>query len=221
MRHARIKHARLRLAALFLMPGLAFAQDRLVSRPAERPVELPVERPVDRPVDRPLVVPLRDVGITYRSPAQPGAELRMSWLVAEQKLRVDMPGGQGWSLVDQRAQRMVLVMERQRMLLELPTGSGGINLPAQPPEGARFTRAGSATVAGLACTVWRYADGKGTGGEGSGETCLTADGVMLRSSGTHGGRTGTVEAVEVSYGPQDPERFRIPPGYQAVPRPAR
>lgn len=169
--------------------------------------------------DRPAMVPTRDVSITYRvAAAQPGAnqagtDMRMSWLVTEQKLRVDMPGGMGWSVVDQRTQTMFIVMEHQRMVMAVPTqpGAGGINLPTQPPDSARFTRAGTATIAGLTCTLWRYEDTKARG-----EACLTADGVMLRSSGTHAGQTGTLEATAVTYGPQDPARFRIPEGYQSM-----
>ena len=138
----------------------------------------------------------------------------MAWLVAERKLRVDADGAPGWSVVDQRAKRMLVVMEQQRAVLEVPanTGPGGLSMPTEPPASARFTKGGSATVAGLRCTLWHYEDG-----DKQGETCLTADGVMLRSSGTLGGRTGVMEAVEVRYGPQDPARFRIPEGYQPVP----
>ncbi|MDB5373718.1 MAG: hypothetical protein JWP04_2360 [Belnapia sp.] len=168
--------------------------------------------------DRPPLIPTRDVSIAYRTTAAPpgvpsGATMRMSWLVAEQKLRVDMPGGVGWSLVDQRSQKMVMVMERQRMIMDLPIegGPGGLSIPSQAPDSARFTRAGTATIAGLACTLWRYEDTAGRG-----EACVTADGVILRSSGTHGGQTGTLEATEVAYGAQDPARFRIPSGYQSM-----
>ena len=169
--------------------------------------------------DRPVMIPTRDVSVAYRVATEPPADLRMSWLVAEQKLRVDMPGGIGWSLVDQRTQKMSMVMEQQRLVMELPTGgAGGINLPTQPPDTARFTRAGTATVAGLGCTVWRYED---SATKGKGEACLTADGVMLRSTGTHQGKTGTLEATEVTYGPQDPARFQVPAGYQAMPVPGQ
>jgi hypothetical protein len=168
--------------------------------------------------ERPPLAPTRDVSVTYRAAGGPaGREIRMSWLVAEQKLRVDMPGGMGWSLVDQRAQKMVMVMDQQRMVMELPMqgGPGGLTIPTQPPDSARFTRGGSATIAGLPCTVWQYQDGNSRG-----EACLTTDGVMLRSSGSHGGQSGSVEAVAVAFGAQDPARFRVPAGYQPMQLPA-
>ena len=171
--------------------------------------------------DRPPLTPARDVSVTYRTtgpgpgagPGAAGPEMRMSWLVAEQKLRVDMPGGMGWSVVDQRAQKMFMVMEQQRVVMEVPMqgGPGGLTIPTQPPDSARFSRGGSATIAGIPCTIWQYQDGPSRG-----EACLTADGVMLRSSGTHGGQSGSVEAVAVAFGAQDPARFRVPDGYRAM-----
>jgi hypothetical protein len=165
--------------------------------------------------ERPVFVPTRDVAVTYRVTSGQGAghELRMAWLVAERKLRVDAEGAPGWSVIDQRARRMLVVMEQQRTVLEVPanTGPGGLSLPTEPPASARFTKGAAATVAGLRCTLWRYEDG-----DKKGETCLTADGVMLRSSGGQGSRTGTVEATAVAYGPQDPSRFQPPPGFRSM-----
>lgn len=161
--------------------------------------------------EQPPLSPTRDVSVTYRVAA--GQEMRMSWLVAEQRMRVDMPGGAGWSVVDQNSRTMFMVMDQQRMVMELPMqgGPGGVSIPTRPPDSARFTRGGTATVAGLSCTIWRYVDGTTRG-----EACLTADGVMLRSSGTHDGQGGSVEATAVAYGPQDPARFRRPAGYQTM-----
>ncbi|MFC7475407.1 hypothetical protein ACFQS7_13635 [Dankookia sp. GCM10030260] len=165
--------------------------------------------------DRPVFTPTRDVAVTYRVTAGQGAghSLRMAWLVAERKLRVDAEGAPGWSVIDQRAQRMLVVMEQQRAVLEVPanTGPGGLSLPTEPPAGARFTKGAAATVAGLRCTTWHYEDG-----DKKGETCLTADGVMLRSSGGQGSRSGAVEATTVAYGPQDPARFRPPAGFRSM-----
>ena len=96
--------------------------------------------------ERPVFVPTRDVAVTYRVTAGQGAghELRMAWLVAERKLRVDAEGAPGWSVIDQRAKRMLVVMEQQRTVLEVPanTGPGGLSLPTEPPASARFTKGG-------------------------------------------------------------------------------
>ena len=170
--------------------------------------------------DRPTFFPTRDVSVTYRaSGGQEGVtEMRMSYLTAEKKLRVDLPGGIGWSIVDQPAQKMTMVMDAQRMIMEMPAqaaGPGARNMFAQPSETARFTRGASATVAGVLCTSWRYEDGPSRG-----EACVTADGVMLRSTGSNGGQGGTLEATAVAYGPQDPARFRPPAGYQVMQMPS-
>ncbi|MFZ4407224.1 MAG: hypothetical protein ACOYOH_07780 [Paracraurococcus sp.] len=169
--------------------------------------------------DRPLFTPTRDVAVTYRVTSGPGEghELRMAWLVAERKLRVDAAGAPGWTVIDQQAQRMLVVMEQQRAVLEVPanSGPGGVSLPTEPPAGARFTRGAAATVAGLRCTTWRYTDG-----DKAGEACLTADGVMLRSRGGQGAKSGAVEATAVAYDPQDPARFQAPAGFRTVPMPS-
>lgn len=168
--------------------------------------------------DRPPLMPTRDVSVTYRvSGGPPGQDMRMAWRVADQKLRVDMPGGIGWSVMDQRAKSMFVVMEQQRMVMQMPLndGPGGVNIPTQPPETAKFTRGAATTVAGQSCTIWRY-ENQGT----TGESCMTADGVMLRSTGTVNGQTATMEATEVNYGPQDAARFTAPSGYQQMRMPA-
>ncbi|GGC28271.1 hypothetical protein GCM10011504_03090 [Siccirubricoccus deserti] len=170
--------------------------------------------------EKPLFKPTRDVSVTYRMTSGQGAggthEMRMSWLVAEQKLRVDMPGGVGWSLMDEAAQKMSMVLEAQRMVMEMPmrSSSGGPLIPTRPPETARFSRGSTATIAGVPCTNWRYEDGGNRG-----EACITADGVMLRSQGSYEGHSGSIEATQVTYGPQDAARFRLPQGYQAMQMP--
>ncbi|MDO9709853.1 DUF4412 domain-containing protein [Paracraurococcus lichenis] len=169
--------------------------------------------------ERPLFVPTRDVAVTYRvtQGQAAGREMSMAWLAAAQKLRVEMAPVPGWSVVDRANRRMLMVMDAQRVVMELPLqgGPGGLSIPTEPPASARFTRAGTATIAGQACTAWRYEDGANRG-----ETCLTADGVMLRSSGGQGERAGAVEAVAVAYGPQDPARFQAPAGYRTLQMPA-
>lgn len=170
--------------------------------------------------DRPVFQPQRDVAVTYRVTGGPGGgqEIRMAWLTAAQRLRVDHAAG--WSVLDQRAQRMLMVVDAQRLVVEVPAqaaaGAGGFVLPSpQPPASARFTRAGEERIAGHACTLWRHEDGPVRG-----EACLTADGVMLRSRGSQGERAGAVEAVAVAYGPQDPARFEPPAGYRTMQLPA-
>ncbi|HYF07542.1 MAG TPA: DUF4412 domain-containing protein [Acetobacteraceae bacterium] len=164
--------------------------------------------------DRPPLFPTRDVAVTYRmagGPAQ-GQEMSMSWLAAGRMMRVDLPGGMGFMVADQQNQRGFMVMEAQRMIMDVPMAQAAGHMRAL--ENARFTRGGSDTVAGTPCTVWRY-EGQGQ----SGTACVTADGVLLRSQTNAGGQNVTMEAVRVAYGPQDPARYQRPQGYQSMQMP--
>jgi len=167
--------------------------------------------------DRPALTPSRDVAVTYRVTAegQPPTEIRMSWLAARNLMRMDLPGGQGWILVDIAAGRAFMVMAAQRMITEMPGGS----IPAgmTPDANARFTREGRARVANADCVNWRM--------EGQGEAarlCISAEGVVLRSEslGGSGPRSGGMEATAVAYAAQDPARFERPAGYQSLQLPS-
>lgn len=162
--------------------------------------------------ERPLLVPTRDVSVAYRASGREegrAAEMRMSWLVARGLLRVDL-GGQGYLVTDTRGANGFMVMEAQRLVMELPAGQNPTG-NALLRENARYTREGTDRVAGLGCTNWRV--------EVEGQTnrvCITADGIMLRAA-TAGGRNGegVLEAVSVTPGPQDPARFERPAGFGA------
>ncbi|WP_419896821.1 hypothetical protein [Roseomonas sp. USHLN139] len=156
--------------------------------------------------------PQRDVAVTYRLTTgnRPPQTVTASWLTTAQRLRVEPPGLPGWILLDLPSSQARMVMDSTRMVVRLP-GKGPWPMLDRLPPGARMTAAGSATVAGLRCTNWQVASR-----EGNGEVCLTADGVMLRGSGVHDGQQGSLEATAVAYGAQDPARFQVPPGYQAV-----
>lgn len=167
--------------------------------------------------DRPAVLqPARDVTVTYRmqggagGPAE-GQSMRMAWSVAEQRLRIDPPGG-AWVVIDRRDGQAFMVLDAQRLVMRMPLDAEMRQLlRAEPPPGARFTRAGAETIAGLRCTAWRYEDG-----EQRGSACLTDDGVLLRGEGTAEGRGGGLVATAVAYGAQDAARFRPPPGFQTM-----
>lgn len=172
----------------------------------------------DAAASTPPLLPTRDVAVTYRLAGLGSAgtkQMQVAWLTAEGRLRLDLPAELGGvMLVDRREQRAFMVMDHQRLVVELPLGGDLPHLGELPP-GARLTREGQDRVAGLPCTVWRYQDG----GQ-SGRACITADGVLLRASGpgaTGGaGDDGALEAVAVAYGPQDPARFRPPPEYRSM-----
>ncbi len=164
--------------------------------------------------DRPQIYPTRDVAVTYRvSGGQTqGAEMTMLWSAAQRLMRMNMPGGLGYMVADHQNQRGFMVMEPNRMIMDVPMAQAASY--QRDLENARFTRGGTAKVAGTDCTIWRY-ENRGQ----SGEACVTADGVMLRASGNAQGQQGSLEAVRVSYGPQDAAQFRRPQGYQTMQMP--
>lgn len=166
--------------------------------------------------DWPQIVPTRDVAVTYRflggAPQGAPQGMSVSWQASTQTMRNDIPG-MGWMVADHRNQRGFMVMEQMRMIMDVPMGQA---LQQHGPSAtATYRREGTATVAGLSCTVWSYED------RGShGRACITADGVTLRAEGTRQGQSGGMEATQVSYGPQDPSRFQRPPGYGTLHAPA-
>jgi hypothetical protein len=167
--------------------------------------------------DRPPLTPTRDVAVTYRllggGPQAGQQAIVIAWNAQLGAMRSDMPGGMGWMVADPRQGRAFMVMEQQRMVMDLPVGQvmqQHMNSPT-----ATFRREGSATVAGLPCTIWAVED-RGN----RGRSCVTADGVPLRAEGTAaGGQSGGMEATQVTFGPQDPARFQRPQGYQAMQMP--
>ena len=170
--------------------------------------------------ERPTVIPTRDVSVAYRANSPAGdVEMRMSWLAARGMMRVDLPTGVlGWMLVDLRGGSALMVMEAQRMVMDVPAGQIPPGATGGSPN-ARYTReAGAgARIAGQDCINWRVED--------QGETarvCLTREGVMLRAESLSGqaNARGTLEATAVTFGAQDPARFQRPAGYQTFQMPA-
>lgn len=164
--------------------------------------------------DRPAIFPTRDVAVQYRMTGgpQPGTEMTMSWRTNGQLMRVDMPGGLGYMVADQANNRGFMVMEAQRMIMDIPAPQAAAH--QEILRNARFTREGSGTVAGTACTNWQYQSGQQTG-----KACITSDGVMLRSETMVNGQPVTLEAVRVEYGAQDASRYARPQGYQQMQMP--
>lgn len=172
--------------------------------------------------DIPALEPTRDVAVTYRMEGDgERGEMQMSWLAAERRLRIDVPerpamgGGGNYMIVDRGEGRALMVMERQRVVMEMPLGPEAQAM-LEPSANARFTREGTDSVAGHACTIWSYEDGPDNG-----RACVTDDGVMLRAIGSRrggpgNGGEGRIEATQVAYGAQDPARFRPPTDYRTM-----
>ena len=164
--------------------------------------------------EAPRLTPARDVAVTYRvTGAGPVQSMRWSWLTAQQLVRMDIDGSPGWMLINMRDASAVVVMEQQRMAMRVPQDQAAMLGPNALGDGARFTRLGAATVAGVGCTTWRV-----QAPQGDGEACITEDGVLLRGRGREG--QGDLEATEVRYGGLDATRFRVPDGVRVMDLPA-
>jgi hypothetical protein len=164
--------------------------------------------------ERPLVFPTRDVTVIYRLsvPGRPAMEMTRQWGAQSRIERRTMPGEADYMIVDQPNQRAFIIMEQARAIREIPFAQ--VSGAQRMLESARFTRGGAERIAGHDCTVWRF-EFQGQ----SGDACVTADGVLLRSLGNSPGREVRAEAVNVVYGPVDPTLFRQPEGYQTMPAP--
>ena len=171
--------------------------------------------------DRPLLQPTRDVTVTYRvegaaAEVVPGGvdgPLRLSWDAARQRLRAEADGRTQAVLVDLPHRTAVVLDTAMRAVVALPLREK--DLQPLTLDGARLTRRGRATVAGLACTTWDVQARRGTG-----TVCLTADGVALRAEGAVDGRQGSFTATDVAFGAVAPGLFAVPPGYFSLNLPA-
>lgn len=160
----------------------------------------------------PRVLPSRDVAATYRlagpaADALPGGApglLRLSWDADGERLRAEADGRAQVAVVDLRAGAANIMDPGLRTALALPVA----DIAAVTLRGARLTRRGEATVAGLPCTTYAVTAQRGTG-----TVCLTDDGVALSGQGVVNGRNGSFTATVVTYGAQPDVLFRVPAGY--------
>ncbi len=154
----------------------------------------------------PVVQPTRDVDVTYRVPVPGGADAsllqRLRWSAATRRQRVDLPTSGNWMMLDFARHRMALVRDESREVVDLPSPQTA----DQAGAGAGYTRVGTDSVAGLACTQWRTVDTRGH------ETvaCYTGDGVLLRAMA---GDRVLMVAVHVAYGAVGDGVFEVPAGY--------
>ena len=157
--------------------------------------------------DRPVFPPTRDVAVTYQADIATAAaphEIVMRYSAARDRARVD-GGLPGYVLVDLKSGHATIVFEQIGMMMDAPRNAG-VDQALVLENGRNFARLGRDTVAGLRCTVWAV-----TADDATGTACVTADGVVLRASGhDRKGRTGSIEATTVQYGPQAEALFSPP-----------
>jgi hypothetical protein len=163
--------------------------------------------------DHPMLQSTRDVEVAYKTLGRnAGHDLTLSQSASIGKIRVDGGQMQGYAIVDRARHTTTVVMTEQHMYMDV----AGDRPPGQqmplPDERGTFRRTGTATIAGVTCTVWDYSNGGS-----SGSACITADGVMLRAVGKDG---NGLEATKVVYVAQPAAKFAPPAGYQKMTMPA-
>ena len=141
-------------------------------------------------------------------------EIRITSLPGNVRRRIDLPD-KSYMLVNQASQRLEMVSPFEGTVMEVPWASG-LGQQFTLDSTMRFQRKGTATIAGLRCTTYTVATTIT-----SGETCVTDDGVMLRTLAQNNrGQRTAMEAVSVSYTPAAPEEYSPPADFQRVaPRP--
>lgn len=169
---------------------------------------------------RPPAMPSRDVVVAYQVENAGPTVDTVAWLVAEGRIRTD---GKGFSnrvthLIDTRGGGVVAYVDATRSyqdlgrMAEVMTQDIVLARPA-----SRLVREGADTVAGHQCTVWRIDGEGGSSPDEARRACITADGVPLRLvEGTGADASTLYVATRVTYGAQDPARFRVPDGYQPL-----
>ena len=165
--------------------------------------------------DRPAVRPTRDVTVDYQLQAidAQGSSsvhtIRLSWTGKGNHLRLEMPGGPGFVLVDYAAHKMDLVITQQRAFMALPfdpSVAPGLSIPSD----VAMHIAGSEQVADTPCTVWIM-----QAPEARATACITSDGLLL-SLRTEGIVQPALEAIRVTYGTQPSDLFKIPDGFSQI-----
>lgn len=159
------------------------------------------------------IYPTHDVAITYTvtdARRNSTSTVEMHWRDGGQEARVDLPGST-YAIVNRGADQAMLVMPRQRVVMEIPLSATPVSefLPdgGSSSGSTEFTRGGSDTVLGRRCTIWTLRNARGTA-----SVCLTDDGVVLRAEGhANDGEGGAVLASAVHYGPQPQSLFTPPP----------
>jgi hypothetical protein len=163
---------------------------------------------------RPPMLPTRDVAVVYRLQSPDGKEQHVMKLYsadAGAKMRMESPERPGYMIMDRADKKVIVVIAERKSYVEGaldPKTNGGFLLN----DDMQFTKSGTDTVAGQACTVWDVQGGPGR----NAKVCVTADGVVLRGQAVGDAQSGSIEATEVSYAAQPAALFAPPPDYQKL-----
>ncbi len=157
----------------------------------------------------PMPAPAAEYRARARAPQ--GVELSVSHrqgMVRVEVERGSLPNGMV-SLINLQSSDVIVLMDvpgmdRIAVEMEMPPGFAFSDAKRQG------TRAGKGEALGEACELWRF-EPKALNQPV--ESCITADGIVLRTTTQMGGKPVVLfEVTELARGPQDPEQFALPKG---------
>lgn len=162
----------------------------------------------------PRLAPARDVTVVYS--VQPEKLPQPTQAVVQfkaegDKLRIDSPDHAGSTILDRPAQRVTLIMHKQKVYTGF-SPKHGLRNPFMLDMSMKYEPDGAGRVAGLACNKWTI-----TTTHGKANACVTEDGVILSEEGVDAdGLRGKLEAQSVTYGPLADSLFVPPADYQMI-----
>lgn len=167
----------------------------------------------------PTIQPQREVAVSYDldTTATGPMHLRLMANPQMQVMRIELGGNGDYILLDRGQERVRLVSPGKGMIFAV-SSDGFLHRDLGPGSGLHFRREGQRRIAGHGCTAWAV---QGPGG--SGDACVTEDGVVLEGQG-RGNKPddqgqvpgGHLIATAVSFAPLPPALFVVPPGLQEV-----
>ncbi len=117
-------------------------------------------------------------------------------------------------IVDLKAGKMAVMvpsMPKMAVEMDLPPEYGFASLAGNG------TRTGTDVVAGEPCDLWKVDPPAAHLAAGPSVSCITADGIALRTEMEIQGKPQVVfEMTSLTRGPQDPHLFALPPGIQTL-----
>ena len=156
-----------------------------------------------RAENQPTLFPTRDAVILYKQ--QAGAfemgQIQIFYSASTKRTRTNTEKFNVFIITDHIANRMLQVT---------PGNPPMYRENAIPPATSRYSSTGrTETIAGQRCEVWQVYQ---AATPKPATQCITSDGLMLRSVNEGLGGNMVMEAVAISYAPQNPSLFQLPPG---------
>jgi len=164
--------------------------------------------------EHPPLTPTRYVQVDYdvQPDGMPEPKRVRTWFAQNGGLmRIDSPQGMGETVLNRMTRQVTIIINTQKIYSQLDARYG-ISNPFLLDLSMSFSRKGTSSIAGVACTEWDVRTDQGTA-----VACVTEDGVILREVGVDGdGLKGRIEAVHVVYGPIALDMFQPPANYRRI-----